>query len=199
MTTRHPTPFALSPSALGALGATLVAAMLVTACGGGGAPAGSSTGGGAPSNQEPPALTGITAAHNEARANVTPAASPAIPPLAWSAEVASAAQSHASKCQFEHSGGPYGENLFATTGVATPDAVVTAWTDEAQSYDYATNSCSDVCGHYTQVVWADSLHLGCGVADCTTGSPFDPSGQGSWQLWVCNYDPPGNWVGQAPY
>jgi pathogenesis-related protein 1 len=174
---------------------------LVAACGGASGPPGGAAGGqaGAAANQEPAALAGITAAHNQARAGVVPAADPPMPPLAWSAEVASAAQGHASKCVFEHSGGPYGENLFATTGVATPANVVASWIAEAESYDHATNSCSDVCGHYTQVVWADSLHLGCGMADCTTGSPFDASGQGSWQLWVCNYDPPGNWVGQSPY
>lgn len=59
--------------------------------------------------------------------------------------------------------------------------------------DYDSNTCSpgtcscisfqcNACGHYTQVVWRDSERLGCGVGDCTGGG----------EIWVCNYDPPGN-------
>jgi len=47
------------------------------------------------------------------------------------------------------------------------------------------------------VVWRGSARLGCGVAKCSKNSPF--SGFPDWQLWVCNYDPPGNYVGQRPY
>ncbi len=144
-------------------------------------------------------MNGITAAHDAARAAVSPAASPAIPALTWSSTVAAAAQTWANGCSFEHGGaGSYGQNLFASTGSTAPADVVTSWVGESAHYDYATNTCAsgDSCGHYTQVVWRDSTQLGCGVANCTTGSPF---GSGSWQLWVCDYDPPGNYVGQKPY
>jgi hypothetical protein len=145
---------------------------------------------------EPPAMRGITAAHNAARAAVEPPAARPIRPLSWSSEVAAAAQAHANDCVFRHSGNGYGENLFATSGSAAPADVVASWTAEAADYDHASNSCDGTCGHYTQVVWADSLRLGCGVADCAEGSPF--SG-GAWQIWVCNYDPPGNLSGRPPY
>jgi hypothetical protein len=158
-----------------------------------GANASSSTGVG---DVEPPGLEGITDAHNAARASVDPPASPPIPPLAWSPDVAAVAQAYAENCVFEHSDNDYGENLYATTGQATPQEVVGSWVSEVAFYDYEANTCSDVCGHYTQVVWAESLRLGCGFANCTTGSPF---GSGGWQLWVCNYDPPGNFVGERPY
>jgi hypothetical protein len=36
-------------------------------------------------------------------------------------------------------------------------------------------------GHFTQVVWRATTHVGCGTASCT-----------GLVLWVCNYDPPGN-------
>jgi uncharacterized protein YkwD len=147
---------------------------------------------------EPATMSGMTSAHNQVRANVSPAASPAIPPLVWSSDVASVAQAWANGCAFKHSGGAYGENIYATSGGATPADVVASWASEAAKYDYATDACSGTCGHYTQVVWRDSQRLGCGVANCTSGSPFG-SGGGSWQLWVCNYDPPGNYVGQKPY
>ena len=141
--------------------------------------AGPSTGSGA---GEPPEQQGMTAAHNAVRA----AASASIPPLTWDPTVASVAQAYATKFVFEHSSSAYGDNLLSISYIAS----------ELADYDYASNSCCGVCGHYTQIVWADSLRLGCGVANCTTGSPF---GSGSWQIWVCNYDPPGNYVGQKPY
>jgi pathogenesis-related protein 1 len=156
----------------------------------------SGSSGGAGGDTEPPDMAGMLEAHNAARAAVMPAASPAIPPLTWSGTVADAAQSWASQCNFSHDAGMYGQNIYASTADSTPDQVVAAWVAEVANYDYATNSCSMVCGHYTQVVWRDSTELGCGVQSCTTGSPF---GSGSWQIYVCNYSPPGNFVGQKPY
>jgi hypothetical protein len=41
------------------------------------------------------------------------------------------------------------------------------------------------------------MRLGCGVASCTENSPFGDGG--SWQIWVCNYDPSGNYLGERPY
>ncbi len=158
----------------------------------------SSNDGSGSGDTEPADVAGITAAHNAARAAVMPAASPAIPPLTWSGTVADTAQAWANNCVFMHSGGMYGENLYAGTAPAMPGDVVDDWVNEDKNYDYATNTCSagEVCGHYTQVVWRDSARLGCGVASCTDNSPF---GGGSWQIWVCNYDPPGNFDGMKPY
>jgi len=164
-----------------------------------GSGSGSGVGGGSSGSgggNESGALQGITSYHNDARANVSPAAPSPIPELVWDEGIAATAQAYAENCVFQHSGGPYGENLYATSVSATAADVVGSWVSEVSDYNYQSNSCSGVCGHYTQVVWADSVHLGCGVATCTTGSPF---GGGSWENWVCNYDPPGNYVGQRPY
>ncbi|MEO7034731.1 MAG: CAP domain-containing protein [Polyangiaceae bacterium] len=159
---------------------------------------GTSSAGSGSGDTEPAAQQGMTAAHNAARAAVMPAATPAIPPLGWSAELAATAQAWAAGCKFQHSGGKYGEDLYASAGQAvTPQAVVDSWVGEAKDYDYAANSCSGVCGHYTQVVWRDSAKLGCGVTNCSTNSPFN--GFPDWQIWVCNYDPPGNFNGKKPY
>lgn len=141
-------------------------------------------------------LNGITRQHNLARESVSPAASSPLPALAWSSTLAATAQAWADGCKFSHSGGPYGENIYATSGTSTPTDVVGSWVSEKSKYNYANNSCSGTCGHYTQVVWAASLNLGCGVKNCTQNSPF---GSSSWQFWVCNYDPPGNFIGQKPY
>jgi pathogenesis-related protein 1 len=179
--------------------AVLLPASWIAACSGGSGSAGPTTGGvggGAPSDTEPTAVAGITAAHNAARAAAMPPASPDLPPFEWSGEVAAVAQTYAEKCTFQHSGGMYGENLYATSGSSTPAEVVKSWVSESANYDYATDTCKAVCGHYTQVVWRGSAHLGCGVANCMDNSPF---GGGAWQFWVCNYDPAGNFVGQKPY
>lgn len=145
---------------------------------------------------EPPAMNGMTAAHNAARASVNPAPATPMPPLTWDPGIAAGAQAYAENCVFQHSNSPYGENLYATTGGGSPQDVVGSWVSEAANYNYSSNSCNGTCGHYTQVVWADSLRLGCGMAVCNKNSPF---GGGSWEIWVCNYDPPGNYIGERPY
>jgi uncharacterized protein YkwD len=142
----------------------------------------------------------MTSEHNKARAAVVPAAATPLPDLTWDPAIAAVAQAYAEVCVFEHSMGDYGENLYVNTGFqATPADVVTSWVSEVEFYDYDSGSCvpNEMCGHYTQVVWADSLRLGCGVATCTVNSPF--GNNEPWQNWVCNYDPPGNWVGEQPY
>ncbi|MFP2927821.1 CAP domain-containing protein [Pyxidicoccus sp. 3LG] len=141
--------------------------------------------------------------HNAVRAGVTPAASPALEPLTWDAAAEAKAKAYAAKCQFVHNAerGNYGENLAAATPdyLDTPD-VVKDWAKEASNYDYASNSCAEgkVCGHYTQVVWRATKRVGCATQVCTQNSPFGARFP-TWQLWVCNYGPPGNYVGQRPY
>ena len=115
-------------------------------------------------------------------------------PLKWSAQLASVAQQWADRLiengQFVHSHNPkYGENLYEIEGAAaTPAEVVRRWAGEVRDYDYRSNSCHGVCGHYTQIVWGDTREVGCAVARA-----------GGREVWVCEYDPPGNWVGHKPY
>merc|ERR1712228_177428 len=54
---------------------------------------------------------------------------------------------------------------------------------------YGTNDCvpGEQCGHFTQMIWADSQYIGCGWKVC---DPY-PSNQYGGVL-VCNYYPPGN-------
>jgi pathogenesis-related protein 1 len=130
----------------------------------------------------------MLAAHNAVRATQ------AIRPLIWSDKLAARAQDWAdtllARDEFMHRPkSPYGENLFAIEGEsASPEEVVGAWASEARDYDYATNRCRKVCGHYTQLVWAGTKAVGCGVARNSRR-----------EVWVCNYDPPGNYVGKRPY
>ena len=134
-------------------------------------------------------------------------------PLTWSSELAQNAQqwaqhlaAHGCKMQHRQHAGKarlqVGENIYWGSPVTWSDGrrevqsiesadVVSAWADEVHDYHYASNTCKagKQCGHYTQVVWRDTKQVGCGMSLCPD--------QG--QIWVCNYDPPGNWVGEKPY
>lgn len=141
--------------------------------------------------EEPARFAGMLAAHNQARQTV------GVPPLQWSAELAATAQRWAdtlrgSRCTMRHSRGTgLGENLAWASGQSlTPAQVAAMWVGERRHYDAARNTCApgQVCGHYTQVVWRGTTHVGCGMASCGTS-----------EVWVCNYAPPGNVVGQRPH
>lgn len=132
----------------------------------------------------PDAQAFITA-HNQRRAQHCAA------PLEWSPTLAKVAQQWANSlrdqgCKFGHSGGQYGENLAAgTTGALPPEAVVAMWYDEVKGYSFKQPGFSMQTGHFTQVVWRGTTKVGCGLAQC-----------GGNDIWVCEYDAPGNWEGQ---
>jgi len=141
-------------------------------------------------------------AHNRVRANAMPAPSPALPALTWNTDAQALAQSWVDQCTWAHNpatGSTYGENIFAASGASdTPTQVVDAWASESANYTYATNSCATgtSCGHYTQLVWRTTTSVGCATKRCAVNSPF---GAGEWTFWVCDYAPPGNFVGRKPY
>ena len=138
--------------------------------------------------------------HNEVRAAASPTPSPALSPLTWSTSLATTAQAWGERCVFEHSEGSLRENLalFSPREVDADMAtqVVELWASERADFSLSSNSCaaSAQCGHYTQVVWRGTERVGCGVAECDNVPDF-----GTGTLWVCNYDPPGNYVGERPY
>lgn len=162
--------------------------------------------------------TDMVAAHNAVRADLSivggsPAPDPALPPVAWSADAAAVAQGWADRCVYQHNAGrgELGENIAATFPPGAWDAtaiVLEGWAAEAPFYAYATDTCNldprvnafGTCGHYTQVVWRDTTAIGCGTRICSGATwPFSGGNPGPWVLWVCNYAPPGNWVGERPY
>jgi len=91
-----------------------------------------------------------------------------------------------------------GQNLYATSGqsVNLTAAIQHSWyASEKVHYDYDSQGCSGVCGHYTQIVWATSRQVGCAVHRCRPLTGLYDSGT----YLVCNYYPPGNVRGQRPY
>lgn len=147
--------------------------------------------------------TEMITAHNKWRNEVS------VPAIKWSATLADTAQVYANKlktsqaCKMVHSGAAgLGENLFWASALkysdgtvkvqtVTPTKGTDAWGSEKLDYTYSTNTCAagKVCGHYTQLVWKSTTEVGCGKAVCADNS----------QIWVCNYTPAGNYVGQKPY
>ncbi|XP_031480805.1 pathogenesis-related leaf protein 4-like [Nymphaea colorata] len=129
------------------------------------------------------------AAHNAARAEV------GVGPMAWDDTVAAYAQNYANQrigdCNLVPSD-KYGQNIFKAGGQDyTAVDAVKAWVSEKSDYDYNTNTCANgkMCLNYTQVVWRNSVRLGCARVKCNSGEIFI----------TCNYDPAGNVVGERPY
>jgi pathogenesis-related protein 1 len=146
-------------------------------------------------------------AHNQVRATVNPPAL-VMPPLTWSVALELTAQTWASRCNLADTNGdggidhnpgrsllhPYyvGENIADAPAQISGPMAVQAWAGERFSYDFATNTCRATigCGHYKQVVAANTLELGCARVYC-------PTLLYSWAI-VCNYGPGAN-TSARPY
>lgn len=84
---------------------------------------------------------------------------------------------------------PYGENLAWHSNAATSCAdLVKMWYDEISMYDFYKGAFSLETGHFTQLVWKSTTRVGC--ARSISSGP-----KGGVYL-VCNYDPPGNFLGE---
>jgi len=129
------------------------------------------------------------------------------PPLVWDAGLEAQASTYAAKCVFAHSnpGNPqYGENL-AVSGTSansafpyvTWKAQLDGWKAEESSWTCSSNACSSgaQCGHQTAMIWNGTTNMGCGIGKCPPGTIYSTFYS---QLMVCQYSPPGNWVGIHP-
>ncbi|WP_107850893.1 CAP domain-containing protein [Oceanimonas marisflavi] len=129
-------------------------------------------------------------AHNSARAEVGAG------PLLWSVraeqQAASWARVLSRRCDIEHSqGSGFGENLFmGTRGYYDELDGVKSWEDEKRYYSGQPLSRALVpkVGHYTQMVWPDTRELGCATSTCN-----------DIMILVCNYYPPGNYLGESAW
>jgi len=83
----------------------------------------------------------------------------------------------------------FGENLYWHSDKSTNcDYMVRGWYDEIELYNYNNPKFSKDVGHFTQLVWRDTKRVGCATAIST--------GPKGGVFLTCNYDPPGNVMGQ---
>jgi hypothetical protein len=126
----------------------------------------------------PPA---ILAAQNQVRADHCAA------PMVWSPELELRAMGRARAladrgCDRATTAPLPGENLtLAVTGPLTASAVVARWAREEERVDFRAGRVDDRTRRFTQLVWKDSLAVGCAPVGC-----------GDRDGWVCVYEPPGN-------
>ncbi|XP_059046094.1 venom allergen 5.02-like [Achroia grisella] len=132
--------------------------------------------------------------------------------MVWDDELAAKASKWASRNEFKHNPdstigtGRFetGENIymFSTTGRNLKLNItdfLDSWFNEYKYYTYGSLSDADFetpdekqIGHYTQMAWSNSTHVGCGVSQFA-------GGKWNSQLIVCNYGPAGNVIGASPY
>ncbi|XP_072223166.1 peptidase inhibitor 16-like [Leuresthes tenuis] len=137
--------------------------------------------------------------HNHYRGLVSPSAS-AMLPLKWDPNLKVVAEGYAAKCIWNHNPEleDTGENLFAGTGPLDLREALEKWFLENLKYDYHNNSCheDEMCGHYTQMVWAGTHKVGCAFHRCET---MEGLGWDRVSFLVCNYFPAGNYEDELPY
>lgn len=137
--------------------------------------------------------TQILTTHNQYRREI------GIASLQWSENLANSAQTWANYLasidSMRHSSTRYGENLWSGTPNAYSQIeMVNAWGTQKKYFipnQSVPNTCQGGwhrCGHYTQIIWKNTTQVGCGLA---RGRQRD--------YLVCQYNPPGNFVGQKPY
>jgi pathogenesis-related protein 1 len=136
-----------------------------------------------------------------------------VPPLVCDPIAAQVALNYANMCTYAHNAnrntdyaalggaaGGVGENIAAGSPTEAIATAIASWINEESSYDYATNACAagQMCGHYTQVVWKTTTAVGCAHVSCTMPNAA-LGGAPRWDFSVCDYSPPGNYIGQKPY
>jgi len=149
--------------------------------------------------------------HNYWRNNVRPIALD-MTNLTWHDDLAELAVNYSRECIYAHNDDravddfhTVGENVYAQSKTESPELAlkeaIDTWDIEKLDYDYHSLTCNPgaICGHYTQVVWANTKTVGCGVTLC---KDVDVGGGDIWEsamIVVCNYGPTGNWQGEYPY
>jgi hypothetical protein len=90
----------------------------------------------------------------------------------------------------------HGENLWSGWGnrIWTPEEMVGEWTAEKRFYvrgvfpNVSRTGDWTAVGHYTQMVWSETTHVGCAIAT-----------RGNRSVLACRYSPPGNIRGSRAF
>jgi len=110
-----------------------------------------------------------------------------VPPLKWSNSVQRGAEQDVKANGFHHTSREgVGENLAWRSSGLDGEASVDDWYNEIDHTPGKKGAVSQFgghTGHYTQVVWKGTTHVGCGYHN---------------KVLSCQYSPPGNYGGQFP-
>lgn len=135
--------------------------------------------------------------------------------LVWSDELAKIAQRWADQCPLYHDQDRRtpdyrhqpGQNIaYSWSSVHRFDwglqNKVQSWYDEQADFPagnvaaFSPAGATGTIGHFTQLVWAETKHIGCGIMYHKDASkpqyPFK-------KTLICNYHPPGNYLGRPVY
>ena len=143
--------------------------------------------------------------------------------LRWEEEIAVKSQAWAEKCDYTHEANKHcktagfhslGENIAVSTinypGTMTTDrdllgmvrhALESMWKEHSHfTFGKSPGKCSrEPCGHYTQMVWAETEAIGCGLTACFDIKHWNPGKDRNTLFLVCKYGPAGNINGIFPY
>ena len=149
------------------------------------------------SGAEPTSYSGIAVLHhNIHRANHS------APDLAWDDGLASTAGEIAASCVYAHDtskgGGGYGQNIAAGVEPANISAIITdlfyngevGWYDGLYGQAQPDMTNFEHWGHFSQIVWKDTTHVGCATQHCSNGLANVGSDVAPY-FTVCNYKNPG--------
>ncbi|NWV04433.1 PI16 inhibitor, partial [Ptilonorhynchus violaceus] len=135
--------------------------------------------------------------HIKSRSQVVPPAI-AMMKMTWDTDLEVNAQADAEKCIWGHNGKRVEGQNMAAASTLDVGLAVEEWNGDRKFYNLTTNECDpgQMCGRYTQMVWAGTTHIGCGAHFC---EKIDKLGKEKMHLLVCNYLPRGNTPGRKPY
>lgn len=126
--------------------------------------------------------------------------------LSWDPKLEETARKLAQKCVYKHDtsidGGGYGQNIGYGVQENQIGKMITnlMYNNEEGFFHnlYGTNSPSmalfESWGHFTQIVWKASTHVGCATVTCPKLGNVDSSV--AEPFTVCNYSPAGNTIGE---
>nr|XP_035949467.1 cysteine-rich secretory protein 1 [Halichoerus grypus] len=132
----------------------------------------------------------IVTVHNTLRRGVVPSARNMLK-MDWSEEAAQNARMLSKQCELRESNSIKrritntfcGENMHLTTYPISWSNVIKIWYNESKYFKYGewTSTDDDITfEHYTQIVWATSYLIGCGISSCDKRLSTQ-------YLYVCHY------------
>ncbi|BAE56831.1 unnamed protein product [Aspergillus oryzae RIB40] len=126
--------------------------------------------------------------------------------LEWDASLEASAQTLAARCVYQHdttiNGGGYGQNIgYGVSSEKIGEMITNLMYNNEMGYFEALYGEAnpsmdnfDAWGHFSQIVWKGTTHVGCATVTCNSLGNVDSSV--AVPFTVCNYSPAGNYAGE---